>query len=139
MTDQQQPNSLHDFLETDGGERPHDIEDSAADVGTRIAEARAAAGQTQEDIANRLGVKVSTIDKWERGAASPRSNRLASLAGVLGVSVSWLMVGYGNEPTSTDDLDEMKVALGRVQAQLTDTLNEVEVLMARLDAARTGD
>jgi hypothetical protein len=50
-----------------------------------------------------------------------------------------LIVGHGDEPTSTDDLDEIKVALNRVQAQLVDTLNEVEVLAARVDDARDAD
>jgi transcriptional regulator with XRE-family HTH domain len=133
MTDQQTNNSLGSFLDGDADAHPRTIEDSASDVGTRIAEARAAAGRTQTDIANQLGVKVSTIDRWEHGTASPRSNRLAALAGILGVSLSWLIVGYGSEPTLPDDLQEIKAALSRVQTQLTDTLNDVELLTTRLD------
>lgn len=86
-----------------------------------------------------MGLKVSTVDKWERGSLSPRSNRLTALAGILGVSLTWLIVGYGNEPTTTDDVDEIKVALGRVRAQLTDALNEVEVLVAQLENDRAAD
>lgn len=136
MTDQQQTNTLQHFLDGDAEAQPQGVEDSASDVGTRIAEARVSADLTQAEIANQLGLKVSTIDRWERGTASPRSNRLTALAGILGVSLSWLIVGYGNEPTSTDELEDIKVALNRVQAQLTDTLNEVDVLVARLDSAR---
>jgi transcriptional regulator with XRE-family HTH domain len=139
MTEQQTTNSLHRFLDGDPAAQPRGIEDSANDVGTRMAEARVAAGRTQAEIANQLGVKASTVAKWETGSASPRSNRLAALAGILGVSLSWLIVGHGDEPTSTDDLDEIKVALNRVQAQLVDTLNEVEVLAARVDDARDAD
>jgi HTH-type transcriptional regulator, cell division transcriptional repressor len=136
MTQQQPTNSLQRFLDGDLDAQPRGIEDSANDVGSRMAEARVAAGRTQAEIANQLGVKASTVAKWEHGCASPRSNRLASLAGILGVSLSWLIVGHGDEPTSTDDLDEIKVALNRVQAQLVDTLNEVDVLAARIDIAR---
>jgi HTH-type transcriptional regulator, cell division transcriptional repressor len=136
MTQQQPTNSLQRFLDGDLDAQPRGIEDSANDVGSRMAEARVAAGRTQAEIANQLGVKASTVAKWEHGSASPRSNRLASLAGILGVSLSWLIVGHGDEPTSTDDLDEIKVALNRVQAQLVDTLNEVDVLAARIDIAR---
>ncbi|MGZ0192712.1 MAG: helix-turn-helix domain-containing protein [Acidimicrobiales bacterium] len=82
-------------------------------------------------------MKASTVAKWEHGSASPRSNRLAALAGILGVSLSWLLVGHGDEPTSSDDLDEIKVPLSRVQAQPADTLNEVDVLAARIDIARS--
>jgi transcriptional regulator with XRE-family HTH domain len=139
MTDQQTNSSLESFLDGDADAHRRNIEDSASDVGTRIAEARASAGRTQTDIANQLGVKVSTIDRWEHGTASPRSNRLAALAGILGVSVSWLIVGYGSEPTSPDDLQEIRAALSRVQTQLTDTLNDVELLMTRLDNVVAND
>ncbi|MFT4774244.1 MAG: transcriptional regulator with XRE-family HTH domain [Candidatus Azotimanducaceae bacterium] len=139
MTQQQPTNSLQRFLDGDLDAQPRGIEDSANDVGSRMAEARVAAGRTQAEIANQLGVKTSTVAAWEHGSASPRSNRLASLAGILGVSLSWLIVGHGDEPTSTDDLDEIKVALNRVQAQLVDTLNEVDVLAARIDIARDTD
>jgi len=139
MTEQLPTNSLQRFLDGDLEAQPRGIEDSVNDVGTRMAEAREAAGRTQAEIANQLGVRASTVAKWERGSASPRSNRLAALAGILGVSLSWLIVGHGDEPTSTDDLDEIKVALSRVQAQLADTLNEVDVLAARVDNARNAD
>jgi transcriptional regulator with XRE-family HTH domain len=130
MTEQQPTNSLQRFLDGDLDAQPRGIEDSANDVGSRMAEARAAAGRTQAEIANQLGVKASTVAKWEHGSASPRSNRLAALAGI---------VGHGDEPTSSDDLDEIKVALNRIQAQLVDTLNEVDVLAARIDIARVAD
>lgn len=139
MTDQQTTNSLQRFLGGDPAAQPLGIEDSASDVGTRIADARAAAGRTQTEVANQLGVKASTLDKWERGVASPRSNRLTALAGILGVSLSWLIVGHGSEPTTTDDLDEIKTALSAVRAQLTDTLRDVDTLMARVDDARSVD
>jgi transcriptional regulator with XRE-family HTH domain len=139
MTEQQPTNSLQRFLDGDLDAQPRGIEDSANDVGSRMAEARAAAGRTQAEIANQLGVKASTVAKWEHGTASPRCNRLAALAGILGVSLSWLIVGHGDEPTSSDDLDEIKVALNRIQAQLVDTLNEVDVLAARIDIARVAD
>ena len=91
MTDQQPTNSLQRFLDGDPEAQPRGIEDSAGDLGVRIAAARVAAGCTQADIANQLAIKVSTLEKWERGSASARSNRLTALAGVLGVSLSWLL------------------------------------------------
>lgn len=135
MTDQQPTSSLHTFLDGDPDGQPGGVKDSAGDVGTRIADARRAAGRSQAEIANQLGVKASTVDKWERGSLAPRSDRLTALAGILGVSVTWLIVGYGNEPTSTAGIDDIKVALSRVQTQLADALNDVEVLVARLDNA----
>lgn len=79
------------------------------------------------------------MEKWERGVASPRSNRLTALAGILGVSLSWLIIGHGDQPTAPDDLDDIRVSLGRVHAQRADGLNEVDVLLARLDSALAAD
>lgn len=133
MAEQQPTPSLQRFLgDADG--QPDSIEDSARDVGARLAQARVKAGRSQADVANQLGVKESTLDRWERGVASPRSNRLSALAGILGVSLPWLFVGYRDSATSGDDLDEIKSSLNRVHSQLTGALGEVEALMARLDS-----
>lgn len=139
MTDDLANDSLQEFLRSDAEGQPDDIEDSASDVGTRIADARAAVDRTQAEVANQLGVKVSTLDKWERGVASPRANRLTALAGILAVSPSWLIVGYGTEPTETDGIAEVRLALSRVRSQLADALQEIDTLAARLDSAVDSD
>lgn len=102
MTDQHTTNSLRRSLDVDPEAQPREIKECASDLGARIADARTAAGRTQTDIANQLGVKVSTMEKWERGVALPRSNRLTALAGILGVSLSWLIIGHGDQPTAPD-------------------------------------
>ena len=51
----------------------------AADVATfgdRLAGAREAAGLAQEDLAQRLGVRLTTVQAWEEDMAEPRGNRL---------------------------------------------------------------
>ena len=70
----------------------------AADVATlgdRIAAAREEAGMTAKQLAKRLGVKTSTLEDWEEDRADPRANRLTTMAGMLGVSVVWLLTGEG--------------------------------------------
>jgi hypothetical protein len=52
MTEQQPTNSLQRFLDGDLDAQPRGIEDSANDVGSRMAEARVVAGRTQAEIAN---------------------------------------------------------------------------------------
>lgn len=83
-------------------------------------------------------MRCEGVDRREVGARQRVATQqsLGRLPGILGVSLSWLLVGHGDEPTSSDDLDEIKVVLSRVQAQLADTLNEVDVLAARIDIAR---
>ncbi|UWQ51043.1 helix-turn-helix domain-containing protein [Leisingera caerulea] len=67
----------------------------AATFGDRVAAAREAAGMTQGQLARRLGIKKSTLSAWERDLAEPRANKLTMLAGVLNVSMSWLLTGEG--------------------------------------------
>ena len=62
-------------------------------IGSRIEQARSEQGFSQRQLATRLGVKVSTIENWELDRSEPRSNKLLTLAGVLNVSVLWLLEG----------------------------------------------
>jgi transcriptional regulator with XRE-family HTH domain len=64
--------------------------------GDRMTGAREAAGLSQSDLAKRLGVKVKTIRAWENDRSEPRANRLQMLAGVLGVSIMWMLTGRGD-------------------------------------------
>jgi len=66
-----------------------------ATFGDRLAGAREQAGMTQEQLAERLGVKLSTIRKWEEDLSEPRVNRLSMLSGLLNVSFRWLLNGEG--------------------------------------------
>lgn len=67
----------------------------AATFGDRLTAAREGAGMTQKELARRLGVKLSTLQKWEEDKSEPRANRLSMIAGLLNVSVMWLLNGNG--------------------------------------------
>jgi HTH-type transcriptional regulator, cell division transcriptional repressor len=67
-----------------------------ATFGDRLAAARDAAGMNQAELAKRLGVKVKTLRGWENDLAEPRANRLQMLAGLLNVSIVWLLTGEGD-------------------------------------------
>ena len=43
------------------------------------------------------GVQSKTLKNWELDRSEPRSNRLVNLAGVLGVTASYLLDGTGGE------------------------------------------
>ncbi|MAN10768.1 MAG: transcriptional regulator, partial [Roseobacter sp.] len=64
-----------------------------ATFGDRVAAARENADMTQAALAKRLGIKQSTLRGWEDDLSEPRANRLSTLAGVLGVSMMWLING----------------------------------------------
>lgn len=71
----------------------------AADVATfgdRLAGARETAGLSQQELAQRLGVRLTTLQAWEEDLAEPRGNRLQMLAGMLNVSLRWLLTAEGD-------------------------------------------
>ena len=67
-----------------------------ATFGDRLAAARDAAGMNQAELAKRLGVKVKTLRGWENDLAEPRANRLQMLAGLLNLSIVWLLTSEGD-------------------------------------------
>lgn len=79
----------------------------AATFGDRVAAARDAAGMTQAVLARRLGVRVATLRAWENDMAEPRANRLSILAGLLNVSMMWLINGEGEGLDGPEDAGVM--------------------------------
>lgn len=69
--------------------------DDVATFGDRLEAARAAADLSQAGLAERLGVRDTTVAAWEADEWEPRGNRLQMLAGMLNVSLMWLMTGRG--------------------------------------------
>ena len=67
----------------------------------RIASARIAVGMSQLELAENLGVKLSSVENWESEITSPRSNLLSRMSGILNVSILWLLAG-----TETHDIQE---------------------------------
>jgi transcriptional regulator with XRE-family HTH domain len=104
--------------------------------GDRLAGAREAAGLTQTDLAQRLGVRDKTVAAWENDATDPRANRLQMLAGMLGVSIRWLLTGEGEglekpadqrllSPAVQDALSELE-RLRAMSAMLSANIGHVE-------------
>ena len=87
-------------------------------VGPRIGIARENMGMTVEELAAHLGVTPASVAAWEAGERAPRSNRLQMLAGILNVSITWLLEGREDE---------------RMAAGGSPTLEDVQ---ARLESAR---
>ncbi len=62
------------------------------EVGARIRSMRKAAGLTQEELASRIGVSRSTVNKWENGAYSFMSTlHLERLVAALGCGVEEIL------------------------------------------------
>jgi len=69
--------------------------DDTATFGDRVTAAREAAGLSPRDLARRIGVREGTVAAWEEDQADPRANKLQMLAGLLNVSLMWLLTGEG--------------------------------------------
>jgi transcriptional regulator with XRE-family HTH domain len=67
-------------------------------VGTRLREARKAAGLSQQQLADVIGTHVMVVSAWERNTRAPNGDSLDALAGALGVSVDYLL-GRSDDPT----------------------------------------
>ena len=78
-----------------------------ATFGDRLVAAREKANLSQQDLAKRLGVKNSTIKSWENDNSEPRANRLSMLAGMLNVSITWLISAEGSGVEAPEKSDEM--------------------------------
>lgn len=70
------------------------------DSGARVRTLREAAGLTQEQVAESMGVAVSTVSRLERGASGINTSRLPALAASLGVSVSNLFSALAEDEPS---------------------------------------
>lgn len=122
--------------------------EDVATFGDRLAGAREAAGLTQDELARRLGVRDETLRNWEDDVSEPRANRVQMLAGMLSVSLTWLMVGKGDGPAGppadhAGELREMRellreVRLVRVQmSRNLDQLGRLEGRMRRMAEAQS--
>jgi transcriptional regulator with XRE-family HTH domain len=67
--------------------------DDASDrraIGERIKSARRKTGFTQRELAKKLDVSAGAVGQWETGGV-PATDRLATLADLLGISLDWLL------------------------------------------------
>ncbi len=75
----------------------------ASTFGDRVTAAREALGLSEELFARKLGVKLKTVRAWEQDLSEPRANKLQMMAGMMNVSIMWLLTGEGEGVTMEDD------------------------------------
>jgi len=116
----------------------------AATFGDRVAAAREQASMTQEALAKRLGVRIATLKSWEEDLSEPRANRLSMLAGLLNVSMMWLINGEGEgidapvDPAQgASDMSDVLVEMRMLRADMlkkAEQVGRLEKQMRRLMA-----
>ena len=103
-----------------------------ATFGDRVAAAREMAGMSQAELARRLGVRLSTLRKWENDISEPRANRLSMMAGLLNVSMMWLINGQGEGLDAPLEEASLPTSAGEILNELrdlrTDMIARVEQL-----------
>jgi len=76
----------------------------------RIRQARRAAGQSQADLALRVGVQRSAVAQWERlGGSRPTTENLSKIALATMTNFEWLATGRGRMKLQLDN-DEVDQA-----------------------------
>jgi transcriptional regulator with XRE-family HTH domain len=80
------------------GPSADDYSDETSTFGDRLLLARESVGFSQAQLGRRMGVKIQTLKNWEEDRSEPRANKLQMLAGMLNVSMVWLMSGRGDAP-----------------------------------------
>jgi len=84
----------------------------------RIRAARTAAGLTQENVAEAMGVSRQAVAKWESGQSAPSTANLIRLAELLGTSVDILTgTAEHRQPTVTVSVDRDVYAAAIVEAK----------------------
>ena len=100
-------------------------------LGGRLSRARDAKSSSLAQVANLAGVEAKTLEAWECDRSAPRSNRLTTLAGVLGISPSWLLYGRGASPTQVPpsaNVEPVELQLNRLKLQLQSISASIESL-----------
>ncbi|WP_114965943.1 helix-turn-helix domain-containing protein [Alkalilacustris brevis] len=106
--------------------------EEAATFGDRLAAAREAAGLSQSDLARRLGVRLNTVTSWENDISEPRSNKLQMVAGLLNVSLTWLLTGQGDGVEPPDESGALQADARGLVAEARQVRVEMSALTERL-------
>jgi len=107
-----------------------------ATFGDRLTAAREAQGISQSQMARRLGVKLRTVEGWENDTSEPRANKLQMAAGLLNVSLRWLLTGEGDgvaEPATQEDLAEDAQTILKDMRGLRADLTRVSTELGRME------
>ncbi len=115
---------------------------ASATFGDRLHAAREALNLTQKELAHKLGVKFKTVQAWEEDLAEPRANKLQMVAGLLNVSIMWLLNGEGDGLDDPDeqqeiggDISEILIEIRRTKAEFTRLADHLGHLEKRLQKA----
>lgn len=94
-------------------------------MGGRVRAARRAAGLTQKQLAEALGVEPITVSRWERDVTSPSLPRLRRIAELTETTVSDLV--------RTDAVSAQAAELAALREELAETRELVDRVVQALE------
>jgi transcriptional regulator with XRE-family HTH domain len=113
--------------------------EDVATFGDRLEAARRNANLSQRELAKHIGIKNSTLRNWEDDVTEPRANKLNTLAGMLNVSLMWLINGEGDGLEGSDEnsvsdanLDAALIEIRELRVQMMHSANRLAKLEKRL-------
>ena len=110
----------------------HWFDPQATTFGDRVAGAREEAGMTQAELSKRMGIKVTTLKSWEDDLSEPRANKLSMMAGLLNVSLPWLLTGEGDGPLAPDERSWLSQDAVSVLSEIHDVRAQLATSSGRL-------
>ncbi len=114
---------------------------TAPTFGGRLQAARNAKGLTVASLGEKLGVEAAKIEVWENDTEAPRTNRITLMAGMLNVSIIWLITGESNGTTHIAEtharptiINDTLGEIAQLKTTLLDAYDKLESLEQRLQA-----
>lgn len=118
-------------------------------IGSRIKDMRKQRHWTQKDLATKLDVSVSILNKYEGGANTPPLQVLLKLSAVFGTSLDYIATGVVDEKSAFRSkrladrvrdieglaVDQQEMLIGLIDAVVTK--NRIQAIMAPEEARPT--
>ena len=98
-------------------------------MGNRIRELRKHLGLTQQEFADRIGVKQNTLSQYESGRNDPIDAVVSLICREFGISEAWLRTGEGEMIAPSTRQEEIAKYVGELFASKPDPFKERFILM----------
>lgn len=110
-------------------------EKRARRIGRVIADKRAEAGLTQEQVGEHLGIGNEAVSRMERGVAPPSLSRLYDLADLFGCAVAdFFIVGSRRPIDQAQHIESLLEPLGTADRQmLVEILTRISERLGKLN------
>lgn len=91
----------------------------------RIKEAREMVGLSQKELAEKIGVAPNTFHGYESGKHDPKSNLLAEISRICGVSVDFLLGLEERQSTPTSSINDAGVLTKEEVFRISTAMNQM--------------